>query len=175
MVDISPMNQLLKAVPTCACVVFVGDVDQLPSVGPGTVLADLIDSNEIKVVRLTEIFRQAGQSWIVRAAHEVNNGIEPESAPSNDGDFFFIEVDEPETILERIVQLVRERIPARFGLDPFRDVQVLSPMNLSELGVRNLNQRLQDVLNPLKVLIEQAERYGTRFRTGDKVIQTQNN
>ena len=175
MVDISLMNQLLKAVPPWACLIFVGDVDQLPSVGPGTVLADLIDCNEIKVVRLTEIFRQAGTSWIIKAAHEINNGELPESAPSNNGDFFFIEVDDPEVILDRIVQLVRERIPARFGLDPLRDVQVLSPMNLSDLGVRNLNQRLQDVLNPIKQLIEQAERYGTKFRTGDKVIQTQNN
>ena len=148
MVDVVLMNQLLRAVPPWACLVLVGDVDQLPSVGPGTVLADVIASQAVPVVRLTEIFRQAGQSWIVRAAHAVNAGELPESAPAGQGDFYFVEAETPEAILDRIVQMVRERIPARFGLDPFRDVQVLTPMNRSELGVRNLNAVLQEVLNP---------------------------
>lgn len=173
MVDIVLMNQLLRAVPDNACVVLVGDVDQLPSVGPGSVLKDVIGSKAVPVVRLTEIFRQAGQSWIVRAAHQVNRGEFPESAPDRDGDFFFIEAEAPETIIERILTLVRERVPARFGLDPLRDVQVLTPMNRSDLGARNLNARLQAVLNPPRGDV--VERFGNAFRVGDKVLQTVNN
>src|SRR5262249_50903925 len=124
MVDVVLMNQLLRAVPAWCCVVFVGDVDQLPSVGPGTVLRDLIDSKVVRVVRLTHIFRQAGASYIVQAAHAINHGHEPESAPGATGDFFFVEADTPEAVTERIITMVRDRIPARFGLDPFRDVQV---------------------------------------------------
>src|SRR5262249_33338006 len=150
MVDVVLMNQLLRAVPAWACLVLVGDVDQLPSVGPGAVLADIIASRAVPVVRLTEIFRQAGQSWIVRAAHCANQGELPESAPAGQGDFYFIEASTPEAVLDRLVQLVQERIPARFGLDPFRDVQVLTPMKRSELGAQNLNARLQEVLNPAR-------------------------
>jgi exodeoxyribonuclease V alpha subunit len=173
MVDVVLMNQFLKAVPPWACLVLVGDVDQLPSIGPGTVLADVIASGMVPVVRLTEIFRQAGRSWIVHAAHKVNQGEVPESAPPGQGDFYFIEAATPEVILDRIITLVRDRIPARFGLDPFRDVQVLAPMNVSELGTRSLNARLQEVLNPARSDPE-VERYGWRFRVGDKVLQTQN-
>jgi ATP-dependent exoDNAse (exonuclease V) alpha subunit len=173
MVDVVLFNQLLKAVPRWACVVLVGDVDQLPSVGPGTVLADVINSGVVPVVRLTEIFRQAGASWIVRAAHAVRNGELPQSAPAGQGDFYFVEANSPETVLDRIITMVRERIPARFGLDPFRDVQVLSPMNLSALGTRNLNTVLQEVLNSPKGSPE-VERFGWKFRAGDKVLQTQN-
>lgn len=173
MVDVVLFNQLLKAVPRWACVVLVGDGDQLPSVGPGTVLADVINSGTVPVVRLTEIFRQAGASWIVRAAHAVRNGELPQSAPAGQGDFYFVEANSPETVLDRIVTMVRERIPARFGLDPFCDVQVLSPMNLSALGTRNLNTVLQEVLNPPKAGPE-VERFGWKFRAGDKVLQTQN-
>src|SRR5262249_22182229 len=115
MVDIVLMNQLLRAVPPWACVVLVGDVGRLASVGRGTVLGDLIASKAVAVVRLTEIFRQAEQSWIVRAAHRVNQGVLPESAPAGRGDFYLIEAETPETILDRIVTLVRDRIPARFG------------------------------------------------------------
>jgi exodeoxyribonuclease V alpha subunit len=174
MVDVSLMNQLLRAVPPWACVVLVGDVDQLPSVGPGSVLADLIGSGVVPVVRLTEIFRQAGQSWIVRAAHAVNHGEEPESAPPGSGDFYFIEANSPEAVLERIVQMVRDRIPAKFGLDPLRDVQVLSPMKRTTLGVQNLNLVLQEVLNP-KLSNKEVARFGWTFRVGDKVLQTRNN
>jgi exodeoxyribonuclease V alpha subunit len=174
MVDVVLMNQLLRAVPPWACLVLVGDVDQLPSVGPGTVLADVIASGSVPVVRLTEIFRQAGASWIVRAAHHVNHGEEPESAPSDGrGDFYFVEADTPEMILERIITMVRERIPARFGLDPLRDIQVLTPMNRSELGARHLNARLQEVMNPPGG--PEVQRYGWTFRAGDKVLQTVNN
>jgi exodeoxyribonuclease V alpha subunit len=175
MVDVVLMNQLLRAVPPWACVVLVGDVDQLPSVGPGTVLADLIASGAVPVVRLTEIFRQAGQSGIVRAAHLVNQGeVSDTGPPAGTSDFYFVEANTPEAVLDRIVTLVRDRIPARFGLDPLRDVQVLSPMNRSELGARNLNARLQEVLNVPQASPE-VERFGWRFRAGDKVLQTVNN
>jgi exodeoxyribonuclease V alpha subunit len=176
MVDVVLMNQLARAVPRWACLALVGDVDQLPSVGPGTVLADVIASKAVPVVRLTEIFRQAGSSRIVRAAHQVNQGELPEPGqPERLSDFYHIEAEEPATIVERIIALVRDRIPARFGLDPFRDVQVLTPMNRSELGVRELNMRLQEVLNPPRPGSAEVERYGWKFRAGDKVLQTVNN
>jgi len=179
MVDVVLMSQLLQAVPARACLLLVGDVDQLPSVGPGTVLTDIIDSGAVPVVRLTEIFRQAGQSWIVRAAHRVKNGEMPESAPDKQGDFFLVEASTPEAVIDRIVTLVRERIPARFKLNPFRDIQVLTPMNRSELGSRNLNAKLQEVLNPPGspggTGLSQIERFGWTFRIGDKVLQTVNN
>jgi len=178
MVDTVLMNQLVRALPAPACLVLVGDVDQLPSVGPGTVLADIIAAGVVPVVRLTEIFRQAGQSRIVQAAHHVNHGELPETSPPDQlGDFYIVEADTPEAIIGRIITLVRERIPARFGLDPLRDVQVLTPMNRSELGARHLNSRLQEILNPNRKEGEtaQVERYGWTFRVGDKVLQTVNN
>ncbi len=175
MVDVSLMNNLLRAVPPHACVVLVGDVDQLPSVGPGTVLADLIASRVPGVVRLTQIFRQASQSWIVRAAHAIKEGELPGSAPPGGaGDFYFIEADAPGTIIDRLLTVVRERIPRAFGLDPVRDVQVLTPMNRSELGTQALNQRLQQALNPPGAG-PRVERFGWSFHVGDKVMQTQNN
>jgi exodeoxyribonuclease V alpha subunit len=174
MVDVVLMNQLLRAVPPWCCLVLVGDVDQLPSVGPGTVLRDLIESKVVRVVRLTHIFRQAGASYIVRAAHAINHGQEPESAPNPSGDFFFVEADTPEAIADKVIAMVRDRVPARFGLDPFRDVQVLSPMNKLELGVNLLNKRLQEVLNPPAAGVREVERFGRTFRVGDKVIQVRN-
>jgi exodeoxyribonuclease V alpha subunit len=174
MVDVVLMNQLLRAVSPWACLVLVGDVDQLPSVGPGAVLADVIASGAVPVVRLTEIFRQAGESLIVRAAHAVHGGDLPTSAPAGKGDFFVLSVEEPGAIIDKIVEMVRDRIPARFRLDPLRDVQVLTPMNRTELGVRNLNARLQEVFNPPRGQAE-VQRFGWTFRVGDKVIQTQNN
>jgi exodeoxyribonuclease V alpha subunit len=126
------------------------------------------------VVRLTEIFRQAGTSGIVRAAHRVNQGEMPESSEPGKGDFYFVEADSPEEILRKLLVMVRERIPARFGLDPLRDVQVLTPMQRTELGVRNLNVRLQEALNP-SAGGPQVEREGWTFRAGDKVLQTVNN
>jgi exodeoxyribonuclease V alpha subunit len=175
MVDVILMNQLLRAVPPWACVVLVGDVDQLPPVGPGAVLSDVIGSGTVPVVRLTEIFRQAGRSYIVQAAHHVNHGDVPESAPANrDGDFFLVEADTPNAIIDRLLTMIQDRIPARFGLDPLRDVQLLTPMNRSELGAHNLNLRLQEVLNP-GGRGQEIQRFGWTFRTGDKVIQTRNN
>ncbi len=176
MVDVILMNKLLQAMPPWACVVLVGDVDQLPSVGAGAVLSDLIESKAIPVARLTEVHRQAESSWIVRAAHAINHGEEPLSAPAGgDGDFYFIEANEPEAIIERIVQMVRDRIPAKFKLDPFRDIQVLSPQVKTGLGVAALNQQLQAVLNPSRPGAPEVKRYDTAFRVGDKVMQIQNN
>lgn len=174
MVDIQLMSRLLAAVPERACLILVGDVDQLPSVGPGTVLADTIESKAVPVVRLTEVFRQAESSGIVRAAHRINQGRLPEPGSAESlTDFYFIECDQPGAILDRIVTLVRERIPARFNLDPFRDVQVLTPMNRGDLGTRNLNVKLQEILNPAMDGPE-IQRFGWTFRIGDKVLQTVN-
>jgi exodeoxyribonuclease V alpha subunit len=156
-------------------VVLVGDRDQLPSVGAGSVLSDLIDSGVVPVVRLTEVHRQASSSWIVRAAHAINHGEEPESTPHGNGDFYVVEADHPEQVIDRILTMVKDRIPAKFGLDPFRDVQVLSPMNKSELGVMNLNKALQESLNPNRGSANEVTRFGVTFRQGDKVLQTQNN
>jgi exodeoxyribonuclease V alpha subunit len=176
MVDVVLMNRLLQAVPDYACVVFVGDVDQLPSVGAGSVLTDLIDSNTVPVARLTEIHRQAGSSWIVRAAHAVNHGEMPESAPTgSDGDFFFVEANEPEAVIGIIRQMVTERIPRKFGFDPFRDIQVLTPQVKTVLGVQNLNIELQTALNPGGPGVREVKRFDTAFRVGDKVMQMRNN
>jgi exodeoxyribonuclease V alpha subunit len=176
MIDVVLMNQLLRAIPASACVVLVGDVDQLPSVGPGTVLADLISSGVVPVARLTEIFRQAGHSGIVRAAHAVNHGELPESASADDpGDFYIAEAETPEAVLQKTIALVRDRIPARFSIAP-ADIQVLTPMNRSEIGARNLNVRLQELLNPPRPSEEnEVQRFGWTFRAGDKVMQTVNN
>ena len=174
MVDVVLGHQFLRAVPSNACVILVGDVDQLPSVGPGSVLADLIASDVVPVVRLTEIFRQAAESEIVTAAYAINQGQMPDlKAPEGLIDFYFIEAQEPEAIQDLIVRLVKERIPARFGFDPKTDIQVLTPMNRSQLGARNLNQVLQTALNPGDGGPE-IERFGWTFRIGDRVIQTEN-
>ena len=141
MVDVVLGHQFFRAVPSNACVILVGDVDQLPSVGPGTVLADLISSGVVPVVRLTEIFRQAAESQIVTAAYAVNQGRMPNlKAPEGLSDFYFIEAEEPEAIQDLVVRLVKERIPKRFGFDPKADIQVLTPMNRSVLGARNLTR-----------------------------------
>ena len=174
MVDVVLGYQFFRAVPAESCVIFVGDVDQLPSVGPGSVLADLIASGVVTVVRLTEIFRQAAESQIITAAYAINEGRMPSlKTPADLSDFYFIEANEPEAIQELIVRLVKERIPARFGFDPKKDIQVLTPMNRSLLGARNLNQVLQTALNPGDGGPE-IQRFGWTFRLGDRVIQTEN-
>jgi len=182
MVDLPLLYHLLKALPARTSLVMVGDADQLPSVGPGMVLADIISSRAVPVVRLTEIFRQAQESGIVQAAYRVKEGEAPLAAahgpdapPTTLGDFYFIDVEAPAVILERIVTLIQERIPARFGLNPLQDIQVLTPMNRSELGVRNLNAHLQEVLNPSQEEAPEVARFGVTFRIGDKVLQTVNN
>jgi exodeoxyribonuclease V alpha subunit len=175
MVDVVLGHQVLRAIPSEACVVLVGDVDQLPSVGPGSVLADLIASDVVPVVRLTEIFRQARESRIITAAYAINHGRMPNLSSSESlGDFYFVESNEPEAIQDMIVRLVKERIPSRFGVDPKSDIQVLTPMNRSLLGARNLNQVLQEALNPSDGGPE-IQRFGWTFRIGDRVIQTENN
>ena len=173
MIDVPLMHALVKAVPDKTALILVGDVDQLPSVGPGQVLADLIASNAIPVVRLTEVFRQAAKSRIVTAAHAVNAGQVPDlRPPDGDSDFYFVPADDPETAAARVVEIVRNRIPKRFGLDPVRDVQVLCPMNRGGLGARSLNADLQAALNPDGG--PKVERFGSTFAPGDKVMQTEN-
>ncbi len=174
MIDVPLMSHLLRALPAAASLLLVGDIDQLPSVGPGLVLRDLIDSGKARVARLTEVFRQAAHSQIITAAHQVNQGHMPEPPPG-ESDFYFIDRPEPEAIAATLKEVIRQRIPARFQLDPIRDIQVLSPMNRGSLGVNELNHQLQELLNPLPPEGAQIERFGWKFRPGDKVIQTENN
>ncbi len=174
MVDVPLMNALTKAVPNGAAVLLVGDVDQLPSVGPGQVLADIIASRRVPVARLTEVFRQAAESRIIINAHSINSGRMPKPAPrGEESDFHLIEIDEPEAGVAKLIEVVTKRIPARFGLDPVRDVQVLTPMQRGVLGARNLNHELQAVLNPNPRT--SVERFGWRFSPGDRVMESQNN
>jgi len=177
MVDAALFHALLRATRPGCQLVLVGDVDQLPSVGPGNVLRELIRSGAVPVVRLTEIFRQARESLIVVNAHRVNAGREPvtEVAGKTSGDlpdFFFIEREEPEEILAVIKEVVARRLPGRFGVDPIRDVQLLTPMHRGILGAQNLNQELQTLLNPRGALLTRG---GRTFRVGDKVMQVRNN
>jgi exodeoxyribonuclease V alpha subunit len=173
MVDVLLMHALLKAVPTRSALLVVGDVDQLPSVGPGQVLADMIEAGTIPVVRLTEVFRQAAASQIIVNAHAINHGGMPDlRKPEGASDFYFIAVDDPEIAVARIVELVRTRIPARFGLNPIRDIQVLCPMNRGGVGARSLNIELQAALNPASD--PKVERFGWTFAPGDKVMQIEN-
>jgi exodeoxyribonuclease V alpha subunit len=175
MVDVPLMHSLLRAVPNHAGLILVGDVDQLPSVGPGSVLHDLIESRVVPTVRLTEVFRQAANSQIITNAHRIRRGQMPDvRGAGRDSDFHFIQRDEPEKISATLVKLVKERIPQSFGFDPIRDVQVLCPMNRGTLGVRELNSALQEALNPVRAGEAVVERFGWRFRMRDKVIQTEN-
>src|SRR5436190_4504639 len=174
MVDVMLMQALLRAVPDTAALLIVGDIDQLPSVGPGQVLADIISSAAVPVVRLTEVFRQAAQSRIIISAHCINQGAIPDLSPSGtDSDFYFVQADDPETAVPRIIELVKSRIPKRFGLDPIRDIQVLCPMNRGGMGARSLNIELQAALNPPGEI--RIERFGWTFCPGDKVMQVENN
>ena len=173
MVDVSLMHALLKAVPDQAAVLLVGDVDQLPSVGPGQVLADIIGSHVIPVARLTEVFRQAAQSKIITSAHRINEGQIPDlSKPANQSDFYFVPADDPGLAVMRILDMVKTRIPKRFGLDSIRDIQILCPMNRGGVGARSLNIELQAVLNPAGE--NKVERFGSTFAPGDKVMQIEN-
>jgi exodeoxyribonuclease V alpha subunit len=174
MVDVPLFHALLRA--HNGHLILVGDVDQLPSVGPGLLLSNLIESGVVPVVRLTEVFRQAAQSRIITAAHRINNGSFPELPGKDaDSDFYFIERDDPEEIVRTVLQLVKTRIPRKLGCEPIRDVQVLCPMNRGSLGVRELNARLQAELNAPAPNQPVVERFGWQFRERDKVIQTQNN
>ena len=170
MIDLPLMEQLFQAVHAQARIIWVGDADQLPSVGPGQVLADLIESGRIAVVRLTEIFRQEDGGWIIENAHRVKQGLNPEFPPGAQ-DVFFIEREDPAEGAETIREIVTERIPKTFGLSPKADVQVLTPMHRGELGSTHLNGLLQSALNPGG---ESVQRYGRTFRRGDKVMQVRN-
>jgi len=175
MLDAPLAHQLLKAVPDGGRLVLVGDVDQLPAVGPGRVLGDLIASGRVEVVRLTEVFRQAERSLIVVNAHRIQAGRMPVSRPGGEGDYFFIERQAPEEILATVAQLVTRRIPARFGFDPAEQIQVLSPMNRGTLGTESLNALLRGLLNPPGQASREVARGGHLLRTGDKVMQVRNN
>jgi exodeoxyribonuclease V alpha subunit len=168
------MNALVKAVDLWSHVLFVGDPDQLPSVGAGNVLKDLIAAQFAPVVTLDVIFRQAETSLIVTNAHRINRGEMPLFAPST-RDFFLFNESEPEQAAARVVELIRQRIPQRFRLDPVEDIQVLSPMHRGSVGVGELNRLLQEALNPPQAS-KPEWRHGSRvFRVGDKVLQTRNN
>lgn len=174
MIDAPLMAQFLSALPKGARLMLVGDADQLPSVGPGKVLQDLIASGQVPFVKLTEIFRQAATSHIITNAHAINGGRIPDLKPHRDSDFFFLPSGTPEAIAETILQLVKTRLPARYGLDPMQDIQVLTPMNRNSLGTRALNHILQAALNPPSEFKYEIERFGVTFRVGDKVLQTLN-
>ncbi len=172
MVDISLMHHLLSAIQPQTTILLVGDADQLPSVGPGNVLGDLIESGKIPVVRLETVFRQAQESLIVTNAHRVNQGIMPVKETESDtlSDFYLIEKDNADESVRLIKEMVCRRIPDRFGFNPVEDVQILSPMHKGTLGTENLNRELREMLNPSGLQIK-----GDRFRVGDRVMQTRNN
>jgi exodeoxyribonuclease V alpha subunit len=174
MIDVVLMYHLVKAIPASAGLLLVGDVDQLPSVGPGSVLADVINSHAVNVVRLTEIFRQAASSKIIVNSHRINQGELPlANTEGEDTDFYTIIADSPAEIHAKLLAVVTERIPKRFGFDPVRQIQVLTPMHRGDLGVRGLNQDLQARLNPNGE--PRINRFGWTFACGDKVLQTVNN
>lgn len=175
MIDVPLLSKLLRALPESAHLLLVGDEDQLPSVGPGSALGDIIRSGSVPVVRLTEIFRQSAGSRIITSAHRINAGGMPELAGDSASDFFFIEREKPEAIQATILELVKRRIPKRLGCDPVCDIQVLCPMNRGTLGTREMNEVLQEGLNPPQPGEYAVERFGTQFRLRDKVIQTRNN
>jgi exodeoxyribonuclease V alpha subunit len=168
MVDVMLMQALMRATPDNTALLIVGDIDQLPSVGPGQVLADVTGSGAV-----TEVFRQAAASRIIINAHRVNQGLMPDlSAPAGDSDFYFVPAEDPETTVQRVLEVVKTRIPKRFGLNPIRDIQVLCPMNRGGVGARSLNIELQAALNPAGE--RKVEHFGWTFAPGDKVMQIEN-
>ena len=171
MIDIRLMDQFLQALPDSATLILVGDTDQLPSVGPGNVLRDLIASGQVPCCRLDTIFRQDTSGLIVRNAHHVNHG-EPFETHTGDSDFYFVETGDPEKIIARTVELMTNRIPLKFKLDPLADVQVLTPMRRNLLGTENLNSVIQTALNPSGPSLVRG---CTHFRVNDRVMQLRNN
>ena len=171
MIDIILMNNLMKAIPASMRVVFVGDIDQLPSVGAGNVLRDLIESERIPVIRLTRIFRQAQTSRIVMSAHAINQGRFPDTSNGKQTDFFFIQQEEPEKVAEDIVNLVKNRLPKAYS-QRVSNIQVLTPMQRGVVGAANLNMALQNALNPSQIALNRG---GYSFRQGDRVMQLRNN
>ncbi len=174
MLDLLLTNHLLKAIPPGAHLLLVGDIDQLPPVGAGNVLRDVIDSGAAAVVRLDVIFRQAAGSFIIENAHRINRGQMPEWRPEQSQDFFLFQTDDPERAAELVVEIVQERIPRKFGI-PASDVQVLSPMHRGAVGVGALNERLQGALNPPAATKPERRIGGRIFRLGDRVMQMRNN
>jgi exodeoxyribonuclease V alpha subunit len=176
MIDTILMYHLLKAIPATATCILVGDVNQLPSVGAGNVLNDIITSGSVAVIELNEIFRQAKASRIIVNAHKINAGDLPSFGQSErfdpNNDFYFIEQDDPEKVLGIILELANRRIPERFGVDAIDDIQVLTPMHKGVVGAGNLNDQLQAVLNPGNGGILRGDR---TFRVNDKVMQIRNN
>ena len=171
MIDIILMNNLMKAIPSSMRVVFVGDIDQLPSVGAGNVLRDIIESEKIPVIRLTRIFRQAQTSRIVMSAHAINQGRFPDTSNGKQTDFFFIQQEEPEKVAEEIVNLVKNRLPKAYS-QGVSNIQVLTPMQRGVVGAANLNMALQNALNPSQIALNRG---GYSFRQGDRVMQLRNN
>lgn len=171
MIDTLLMYHLLKAIPQFATVIFVGDINQLPSVGAGNVLKDIIDSHALAVIELNEIFRQARRSKIILNAHRINEGKFPFLDSSENSDFHFIEEEDTEKVSEQIIQMVKETLPKRLGCDPINDIQVLTPMNKGIVGAHELNNALQQSLNPHSFEITIETR---KFRVADKVMQIKN-
>lgn len=172
MIDTPLMYSLLKAVPSHSRILFVGDIHQLPSVGPGNVLQDMIASLQIPVTTLNEIFRQAQGSKIITNSHKINQGSFPDLSSTPESDFFFVEAQEPEDVLKQLVALTAERVPRKYGFNPIFDIQVLAPMKRGIVGTENLNQVLQEILNPQKDSLFKA---GRKFKQNDKVMQIRNN
>jgi exodeoxyribonuclease V alpha subunit len=173
MIDTQLMHAFVRALPAAAVLVLVGDADQLPSVGPGNVLRDTIESRVIPVTKLETIFRQEAQSWIVHNAHRVNHGLPLEFPPDRQhSDFYFIPAETPEEVIAKMLELVTNRIPKRFHFDPMTELQVLTPMRRNQLGCENLNGILQEALNPGGHPIK---RFGRSYKTGDRVLQIRNN
>lgn len=172
MIDTQLMFNLLKAIPDKSRVIFVGDINQLPSVGPGNVLKDIIASRTIPVTTLNVIFRQAAGSKIITNAHKINQGLFPDIWNTNDSDFFFVEANENEDVLREILSLATQRLPKKYDLHPTKDIQVLAPMKRGIIGTENLNVALQGILNTeTNALI----RHGQKYLVGDKVMQIRNN
>lgn len=172
MIDTYLMHSLMKAIPDHARVIFIGDIDQLPSVGPGCVLKDLIDSEALSVTRLKVIFRQGRGSKIVSSAHSINDGYFPELTYEEGDDFLFLESDNPDDIVAKILTLIQDRIPKKFDLDPIDEIQVLSPMKKGIIGSENLNRVLQQALNPSN---HPLIKMGNSYHEKDKVMQIRNN
>ncbi|MEW6235347.1 MAG: AAA family ATPase [Candidatus Omnitrophota bacterium] len=174
MVDTILMHHLLKAIPLQAAFLMVGDVNQLPSVGAGNVLRDIIDSGAVPVVELHEIFRQAKESTIIVNAHRINQGISPilKKDDKELDDFYFIHQEDPQTVIQTIIKLVRERIPQRFGFNAIDDIQVITPMQKGSVGGAKMNAELQAALNKSN---QEIARGGRKFLVGDKVMQIRNN
>jgi exodeoxyribonuclease V alpha subunit len=174
MLDIFLAHQLLASLPSSCALILVGDVDQLPPVGPGRFLGDLLDSGLVPKIRLTKVFRQAEESLVITAAHMINSGQSPESLTGGpDGDFHFVAEEDPALVVDKIVRLVAERIPRKLGVDPVSDIMVLAPTRKGELGTANINAQLGKALNPAPG--PSIARFGQTLKAGDRVMQIRNN